>query len=285
MYVVMGASGNVGGAALQTLQGGGHPVRALCRRPPQAEAGQGVDWLAVDALDAASLTQAFRGARCAFVMNPVGPDADNVFEQAARLSDFVATALREAGVPHAVVLSSQGAHLSEGTGVITALHRFETALQQAGCPLTILRAAYFMESWQPMAMIARDSGAMPALLSPTDRPILTVSSGDVGRLAAGIMVNPQPGVINVVGPRRYSEVDAASVLTDLLGREVALAEIPGPEVAAFHRAAGLGASFSDAIAQMYAAINSGDVPFEDTPETRWSEQPTRLDSVLASLPS
>lgn len=88
MYVVMGASGNVGGAALQTLQGGGHPVRALCRRPPQAEAGQGVDWLAVDALDAASLTQAFRGARCAFVMNPVGPDADNVFEQAARLSDL-----------------------------------------------------------------------------------------------------------------------------------------------------------------------------------------------------
>lgn len=280
MFVVMGASGRVGGAVVQSLVEAGQPVRALCRRPP-ADAAPGVQWQAVDAQDRDALARAFDGAQAAFVMNPVAPDAGDVLADAARLSGSVAGALRAARVPHAVVLSSQGAHLPAGTGIVAALHGFEVALAQSGCSLTLLRPAYFLESWLPMAMIAAETGEMPALLSPLDRAIDAVSAQDVGRAAAGFLMAPQPGVVNLTGPRRYSETDAAAALTRLLDRSVTLTPVPQDQIAGFHQSAGLGASFSDQIACMYAALNGQGIPFEDRDDA-WRQSPTSLETVLSA---
>ena len=161
MFVVMGATGRVGGAVLQALVDAGEPVRALCRRPPESTVS-GVEWVSVDALDQQALARAFQGASGALVMNPVAPDAGDVDEQAARLSGAVAGALRAARLPHAVALSSQGAHLPSGTGIVATLHGFETALRGAETEMTFLLPAYFLESWLPAAQIAAATGEMPA---------------------------------------------------------------------------------------------------------------------------
>ncbi|AUH64848.1 NmrA family NAD(P)-binding protein [Paracoccus zhejiangensis] len=280
MFVVMGASGRVGGAVLKALSEAGQPVRALCRTP-RAEPVPGVDWVSVDALDQQALTRAFEGASAAFVMNPVAPDANDVDEQAARLSASVAGALRAARLPYAVALSSQGAHLPRGTGIVATLNGFETALRGAGLPMTFLRPAYFMESWLPAAMMAAGTGEMPAFLAPLDRAIDCVSAQDVGRAAAGYLMNPRPGIVNLTGPRRYSEADAAAILSRHSGRRVTALPVPGSDIAAAHEAAGLGASFSAGIAGMYAALNDTGIPFE-TEGAEWSHQPTTLETVLAA---
>lgn len=106
---IMGASGRVGGAVLETVAQeavalAGRPVRALCRNPPADAAPDGVEWRAVDALDSTALAAAFAGSTAVFVMNPVAPDAEDVDEQAGRLSASVAGALRAAAVPYAVAL-------------------------------------------------------------------------------------------------------------------------------------------------------------------------------------
>lgn len=279
MFVVMGASGRVGSAVVRRLVEAGQPVRALCRRPKGDQ--QGVEWVSVDAMDQSALTEAFVGAKGVFVMNPIAEDAKDVLVQADRLSQSVAAALNDAGSPYTVALSSQGAHLTDGTGVVVALNRFEAALWTTGCPLTVLRAAYFMESWVPAAMIAREGGPMPAMLSPTDRRIETVATADVGRAVADYLIDPQPGkLVNLVGPQPCSEEDVATILSDLLGRPVTLAGVPQADIAAFYEGAGLSPSFAAGIAQMYAALNGPGLPFEDA-GAEWRRQTTPIKAALA----
>lgn len=280
MFAVMGASGRVGGAVLKALVAAGQPVRALCRAP-RGEAMPGVDWVSVDALDQPALTRAFDGAGAGFVMNPVAPDAPDVEEQAGRLSVSVAGALRAARLPYAVALSSQGAHLAGGTGIVTTLYGFEAALRGIGTPITFLRPAYFMESWLPAAMIAAETGEMPAFLTPLDRAIDCVSAQDVGVAAAAFLQMPRPGIVNLTGPRRYSEADAAAILTRQSGVTVTATPVPGAAIAGIHEGAGLGPSFSAGIAAMYAALNGAGIPFE-TSGADWSAQPTPLETVLAA---
>lgn len=281
MITIMGASGRVGGAVLDTLVQAGHLVRALSRNPPP-ETRPNVEWQAVEASDSAALASAFAGASAVFVMNPIAAGAEDVTTQAARLSAAVAAALRQAGTRYAVALSSQGAHLARGTGIVSTLHDFEVALRDTPTQIAFLRPAMFMESWLPAAAIASATASMPAFLAPLDRAIDAVSSVDVGRAAAGLLLSPQPGIVNLTGPRRYSERDAAAILTRQMGRSIRAEPVADTEIAAFHMAAGLGASFSEGIAGMYMALNRDGIPFEQG-NARSLRCETPLETVLAQV--
>lgn len=266
MIVVMGASGRVGSAVLSALSASGRPVRAISRQP--RESGDGIEWVTCDALDAQDLGRAFAGADAVFLLSPVRIDSADVHADASRISAAIAEALRIAGVPHAVALSSQGAHLATGTGVVGTLHEFEDRLRQAPTPMTFLRPAYFMENWVPFAQIAAETGELPALIDPVDKAIDTISARDVGAIAAEYLLDPRPGIVNLVGPRRYGEADAAAILARLAAREISLVPVPAEQVAAMHEAAGLGRSFAAGTAALYRAINSDTIPFQDAGAAR-----------------
>jgi uncharacterized protein YbjT (DUF2867 family) len=123
---------------------------------------------------------------------------------------------------------------------------------------------------------------MPAFLAPLDRAIEAVSAIDVGRAAGRLLLSPRPGIFNLTGPRRYSERDAAAILSRQMGRTSAPTPSPRQEIAAFHMAAGLGASFSEGIAGMYMALNRDGIPFAGrTPSSLRCETP--LETVLAQV--
>lgn len=279
MITVMGASGRVGGTVLRALAGSGRRLRAISRG--QGPAMPGVEWVGADAFDADSLARAFEGSDAVFVMNPIAPDAADVYADAARLSASVSKALKRAGVPYAVALCSQGAHLPEGTGVVRTLYQFEQELLASDVPLTRLRPAYFMESWLPLAEIAAQTGELPALLDPVDKAVPTVSVRDVGRFAAEFLLDPQPGIANLTGPRAYSDRDAAAILTRLLGRAITPAPVPADQVAPLHEMAGLGASLAEGTAALYAAMNADRVPFGPADMQRTGQ--TGLEDVLSVL--
>jgi NAD(P)H dehydrogenase (quinone) len=261
MIVIMGATGQVGGAVLAELSKTRRDLRAISRQP--RESRDGVEWVVADALDRDALAATFAGAEAVFVLNAAPPDASDVHAAAAALSDSIAGALATAAVPFGVALSSQGAHLAEGTGIVKTLHRFEQALRTArATQFTFLRPAYFMQSWVPLAQAALATGEMPAFLDPPSKAIDTVSAQDVGRLAAHALLAREPGILNVTGPDRCSDEDAARLLAELAGRPIAVASVPAAQVAAAHEAAGLGPSFAAGIAGLYEAINRDGLPFE-----------------------
>ncbi len=286
MFAILGATGQTGGAALAAALAAGHAVRAIVREPSRAAAlaKKGANLAKADLDDVEALTAAFAGADAVYVLNPVPHAAEDVFAAAAKNGATIADAIRRAGVPHVVALSSSGAHRTEGTGIVRALHDFEQALRGAAASLTFIRATEFMENWGSVLGIAAEHGILPSMRQPLDAAGETVSAVDVGRQAAAELTRPHDDglrIVNVKGPAEYSPEDAAAALGDLLGKPVMAVATPREEWEPGLVAAGLSASHARELAGLYDAMNAGRAGFEEVGETRRGS--VTLKQALAGL--
>jgi NAD(P)H dehydrogenase (quinone) len=272
MYAIMGATGQTGGAVVDALQRHGVRIRALTRDPAKAVRleGKGAEIVRADPSDPQSLADAFAGMQGVYVLNVPDPGSGTVRADARRVSAAIAAAVRRANVPHVVALSSSGAQLGEGTGIIRALHELEAALRGTSPSITFLRPTYFMENWGGLVDVAREQGVLPSLRHPIDGKHEIVSAIDVGRTAAECLLEPRDGerIVNLIGPREYSSQDAAAALSTLLGRDVAAVPVPQDAAVPTLMAAGLSADYAREMAGMYQGINAGRVVFEPVGEMR-----------------
>lgn len=262
MFVIMGATGQVGGAVLETLKQRKAAVKAVARDPARA-GGLGVEVVRGEASDAASLAAAFKGAEAAFVMLVPPPQAADVLAESRAIAQAIAGAVREAKVPHLVALSSVGAQLSSGNGIVAALHDFEAALSGVAPSMAFLRPGYFMENWAAMLPAAQGAGVLPSAQKPLDAKGEIVSARDVGRTAAELLFEKRPGVriVDLAGPAEYSPVDAAAILSTLLGKQVSAVPMSREEAITGLVAAGLGADYAAKLADLDDAANDGRMGF------------------------
>ncbi|CAN7269815.1 NmrA family NAD(P)-binding protein [Bosea sp. LjRoot90] len=285
MFAIMGATGQTGGAALAAALAAGHMVRAIVREPNRAAAlaDKGAVLAKADLDDVEALTAAFTGAEAVYVLNPVPQAAEDVFAVAAKNGAAIAQAIHRAGVPHVVALSSSGAHLTGGTGIVRALHDFEQALRGAAPSLTFIRATEFMENWGSVLNVAAEHGILPSMRQPLDAAGETVSASDVGRQAAAELARPHAGerIVNLKGPVEYAPEDAAQALGELLGKPVAAIAAPREDWEPGLVAAGLSESHARELAELYDAMNAGRIAFEEVGETRRGS--VTLKEALAGL--
>jgi uncharacterized protein YbjT (DUF2867 family) len=271
MFVIAGITGQTGAAAAAALLDQGQPVRAIVRDPGRAGAwaARGVELVAGDVADAASLATAMRGAQGAYILAPPvphHPDPVAAYEAVARATREAA---RATGLERLVFLSSEGAHLPHGTGPILGLHRAEAVLAGAAPRLTFLRATYFQENWRSVFGLAAAQGIMPTMLAPLDRRRAMVSTLDIGRTAAALLTQASPpAVVELSGPDDYSAGDAAAAMGAALGRTVTPVQPPREAWEDILRQAGLGAAYARLLAQMYDGINAGHVRFSGEGEAR-----------------
>lgn len=285
MYAVLGATGQTGGATLRELRRRGAPVRAISRDASRARdlLGPGVEVVEADTADVAALAAAFAGTRGVFVQNVPPIAADDIIAAAAQVSANIAAALREARPGRVVALSSEGAQMPAGAGVIRTLHDFEAALLGAGVPLTRLRPTWFMENWGAGVVPAQAEGVLPSLLQPLDRRFRMVGVADVGATAADLLLaDAAPQIVHLAGPQDYAPDAAAAAFATAFGRPVDAIAPPRESWEAELVAAGLGASYAAGLAAMYDAINAGAVGVEPgVGEERRGR--TTLDDVLAAM--
>src|SRR5687768_7476870 len=99
MFLVIGATGNIGSQLVKQLTSEKQPVRVLARDPGKVKF-PGVDVVQGDVTDAAALEKAMSGVKAAFVLTSGEsiPDERHVF-----------AAAKKAGVGHVVKLSTAGA--------------------------------------------------------------------------------------------------------------------------------------------------------------------------------
>ena len=282
MFVIMGATGQVGGAVLEALKRRGAAVRAVLRDPARAES-LGVEVVRGEALDTASLAAAFRGAEAVFVMQVPPTQAKDVLAEANAASRSIAAAVRSAGVPHVVALSSVGAHLCEGNGIVRALHDFEVALAGAAPSIVFVRPGDFLENWAAMLPVAQEAAVLPSGKLPLEGRSEAVSALDVGRTAAELLFDARPGtrIVNVVGPTEYSAVDAAEILSRLLAKTVTAVPSSREESIAGLVAAGLGADYAEKLADLDEAFNAGRLGFP--PDSDIRRGTVTLEAVLRRL--
>ncbi|NUP51698.1 MAG: NmrA/HSCARG family protein [Catenulispora sp.] len=226
--VVIGATGNQGGATARHLLAAGWVVRALVRDPRSpaavALAADGADLVVGDLNDRAGVEAALRDAYGVFSVQAANPD-----ELAQGLN--VVDAANATGVQHLVYASVGGAesqnayYLAQGWGPIEKW-QIEERIRDLGIPATILRPAGFMEDFTSPARFFQDG----ALNVPwrDDIAVNLIAIDDIGVSAAQVFAAPEAHVgraIEISGDRRTAPEIAAAFST-ASGRPVSHNRIP-----------------------------------------------------------
>jgi uncharacterized protein YbjT (DUF2867 family) len=229
MYAVMGVTGRVGSAVSRALLGRTEPVRAIVRDASKSRGwAEPTSEVAVATLeDVASLTAAFRGAECVFVLVPPRFDPLPGFPEAIETGSNLRQALKAAGPERVVYLSTIGAQASRNN-LLTQHTIIEHSLHRLPMPVTYLRPAWFMENAGWDIESARSRGVIESFLQPLDQPFPMVAMEDIGRTGADLMQQRWTGhrVVELEGPARLSPNRIAATLGKLLGRTVKTEAVP-----------------------------------------------------------
>lgn len=226
--VVIGATGNQGGATVRHLLAAGWAVRALVRDPGSSAAAalvaDGADLVVGDLNDRASVEAALRDAYGVFSVQSANPD-----ELAQGLN--VVDAANATGVRHLVYASVGGAenqntyYVEQGWGPIEKW-QIEERIRDLGVPATILRPAGFMEDFTSPARFFQDG----ALNVPwrDDLAVNLIAIDDIGVLAAQAFAAPETYLgraIEISGDRRTAP-EIAAALSTAAGRPISHNRIP-----------------------------------------------------------
>ena len=264
-FTVMGATGQTGGRIAKRLLAAGAKVRALGRNPDKLAALEraGAEVLAGDTCDPAFLAQAFRGADAVYTLLATDRRAPDYRARQDEEGKAIAEAVRASGVRHVVALSSLGADVGEGTGVIAGLHAQEERLKQiAGVHLLLLRPVSFFENFYDALGQIRQAGLIADTVEP-DLAIPLIAADDIAAVAAqALLARDWHGVAvrELLGQRDLSHAEVARILGERIGKpELAYVQISEADMHGAMVEAGLSPSFAGLYIEMTRAFNEGRV--------------------------
>jgi uncharacterized protein YbjT (DUF2867 family) len=284
MYLVAGVSGKTGAAAATALLEKRQSVRVLVRSEEQGKAWheKGAEVAVASLDDAASLAQAMKGVKGAYLLVPPDLQSTEFMARGRRFIGAMYEALASANVSHVVFLSSIGAQHAKGNGPVAILHEGERRLGGLrGTRATFIRAGYFMENIGSLVPVARAQGVLPCLFDPKLR-IPMIATADIGRTAAHALLEPpvHKEVIELEGLQETSYADAAQILTKLLGRPIAAVAVPEEGAIPALVQGGVSEHVAALFKEMAHGIDSGLMRFQGG-DARHIRGPIGLETVLA----
>ncbi|GAA4620036.1 NAD(P)H-binding protein [Actinoallomurus vinaceus] len=208
MFLVTGATGNVGSELAAALLEAGAPVRALVRRP-DAAVPDGAEPVLGDLNEPDGLTEALRGVRGMFLL-PGYPDMPRLLARA-----------RDAGVRHVVLMSGGSAALEDmGNAISRYMTLSERAVRDSGLAWTFLRPRAFMSNalrWVPQ-LREGDTVRVPF----PQVPAACIDPRDIAAVAARALTGSghEGRIHELTGPQALLPADQLTVLAKVLGRDL-----------------------------------------------------------------
>jgi uncharacterized protein YbjT (DUF2867 family) len=265
MFVVLGATGNTGSTVVETLLSKKQPVRVIVRSADKGAGwkAKGADVAVASLDDVSALTKALEGAKGLYLLVPPNYGAETWLVDQRQRMDRAAEAVQKSGVDHVVLLSSVGGHLHGGTGPIRAASYGEYALGCHAKRLTILRPCYFMDNWAPVIGAAKAQGVLPTFIAPQAK-IPMISTKDIGRIGAEQLIAGGYGkqIVEMAGPEEYSPDQAASALSQILGKTVTAQHAPLSAVVPTFKSFGFSDEAARLFEEMYTAFSTGAIGYE-----------------------
>jgi uncharacterized protein YbjT (DUF2867 family) len=218
--LVMGARDGVGRLVLDRLVADGIPVRASTRRPESMHGPDGVDVVAADLTDRASLTAAFAGIEQVFL-----------FAQPHGVSGVIEAA-RLAGLSRLVLLSSGAViHPSSTGNPIAEEHRMVEDAFAAADDLTVvpIRPLVLASNALWWSREIRATGSV-ALYRP-DALTAPVHERDVAEVAAAAL-SGRDDVSAITGSERLSQRAQVAAIAAARGEAIAVVELSRPDASA-----------------------------------------------------
>ncbi|GAA2901641.1 hypothetical protein Acy02nite_83000 [Actinoplanes cyaneus] len=269
-------TGNVGSRVTQLLVQAGIRPRLLLRDPATLDpALHDLTDLAVgDLRDPAYVHAATEGIDALLWATPENVFADDPLAEMATMVDAGTAAVRAHAVPRVVLLSSVGAELGTGAGLIDGLARSEHEFTATGARVLALRSGYYFTNL--LASADEIHAGTVTTTKPADEPMPWVDPRDVGDIAAARLLNPAwPGGVQAVhGPADLTWADVAGQLG------ATLTVIPDTEMADRLTLAGMPPKAVTAVLAMTSGLRDGFTP--EQPRTPLTTTPTTLKAWAAA---
>ncbi|WP_206310934.1 NmrA/HSCARG family protein [Streptomyces sp. A1499] len=192
IVLVLGATGNQGGAAARALLSRGWTVHAFVRNPGRPEARalkeQGAVLVQGDQNDVESLRRATVRVHGVFSVQALGYEPETLAAE-VRQGKAVADVAKENGVAHLVHSSVDGCERGSGIDHFETKADIEKHVLALGIPATILRSVFFMNNLLHFAG-AEEERVLRLPVRP-ERPMQFIASDDIGHFAAEAFDDPE----------------------------------------------------------------------------------------------
>ena len=160
--ILTGSLGNIGKPLTQQLVQKGHQVTVISSNLEKMKAIENLGAVAaIGSLDDIDfLAKTFKGADLVYTMVPPNYFAEiDIREYYRKIGIIYKQALKQSGVKRVINLSSYGAHLDKGTGIILGSHFVEQTLNElSDVEITHIRPTYFYYNLLNLIQIIKSSG-------------------------------------------------------------------------------------------------------------------------------
>jgi uncharacterized protein YbjT (DUF2867 family) len=264
MILVIGATGAVGRRVVSQLRARGEPVRAVARDPSSAALGDGVEVVAADLSDPASLVPHVRGVRAIFLVWPF-TSPELTAQLAPRVIEVLAAPTR-----HLVYVSAASA--ADQPASFWAI--VERAIAQADVVWTFLRPTGLAKNaliWAPQI----SSGDV--VRWPYGRAARSlIHEDDVAAVAVEALTGEghDEATYTLSGPAALTQVEQVRIIGEALHRALRWADLPVVAARAQLAAMFGDPAFADAALATWAAFVSHPEPVTTTVE-RVTGRPAR----------
>jgi len=218
---ISGASGQLGTATIRELKERTPNVELVgISRTPEKTTALGIEGRFGDFDQPDSLTKAFAGLDRLLII----PSSDmRPGVRATQGSEAIRRAA-EAGVEHIVFTSALGTRHAEIPHLWQSYYVPEQALMRGATPWTILRMAYYAESFVDEVRMSLPQGVHA---STSNRRVNFVSRDDVAAAAAGILVGEghHGAIYQATGPEALDGSARAALVTKVTGKSFGFAAV------------------------------------------------------------
>jgi len=263
MYIITGATGNIGSKTADILLAKGEKVRVIGRSAArlQSFADRGAEAKVGDLMDGNFVARAFSGGTAVFAMIPPNFAAPDFRAYQNEISDNLATGIAKSGVKYVVNLSSQGADLPEGSGPILGLREQELRFNRLeGVNILHLRPTYFMENLLMNIPLINRMGIAGSAVHG-DLKFAMIATGDIAAFAAERLVRRDftgKRVQDLLGQRDLTLNEAVAVLGRRIGMpELKYVQFLYEDAANGLMEMGLSEDMSSLFIEMCEALNNG----------------------------
>jgi uncharacterized protein YbjT (DUF2867 family) len=261
--IVTGSLGNIGQPLTKELVEKGHAVTVISSQPAKQKDIEALGATAAIGTmeDVDFLATTFSGADAVYCMIPPAGfvEPDRVVHYRRVAANYV-QAIQRSGVQRVIHLSSFGADLDKGTGIILGAHDAELILNKLpGTYITHMRPTYFYYNLYNFIGMIKTAGLMAANYGGDDKIVL-VSPIDIAAAIADEITTPATDSRKV----RYvaSDERTANEIAGLIGVAIGKPDlkwevISDEQMQAGMEAHGMPAILAAGLTEMYASHHSG----------------------------
>jgi uncharacterized protein YbjT (DUF2867 family) len=264
-FIVTGSLGNISKPLAQELVQKGYRVTVISSKP---EKQKDIEAMGASAAigtleDVDFLVSAFTGADAVYCMVPPNDYFDlslNLIAYYRRIGNNYAQAIHQSGVKRVVNLSTIGAHLEKGSGILFGAHNVEKTLNELSSDVAIIhiRPTSFYYNLYGYVDTIKNQGFIAANYG-ADKIIPWVSPIDIAAAITEELVTPfVDRKVRYVASEELTGNETASILGTAIGNpDLKWRIITNEQMLSGLEGAGMNPQIAAGLVEMYASLYSG----------------------------